>query len=115
VQSEDRSEADGQQRRWYRNLPLVAGLLLILLGLGNWVTGAVRTVEHQERIAAALDPSRARETPPKRASAEEIEIARVRMDFYHVVASGGRVMTAAGLLLATIGLARSLRWQARRG
>ena len=60
--------------RWYRNLPLVIGLVLMLLGLGNWLTGEIRTEEHrasalQERVTG-LGPS-----------AEEIEIARVRMDF----------------------------------
>ena len=42
-------------------------------------------------------------------SAEEIEIARTRMDFYHVIATGGRAMTALGVVIATFGVARQLR------
>lgn len=99
---------------WYKNLPLVAGLVLIVLGLGNWITGSIRTAEHAQQIEDSLQaPSRggiSRERP----SADEVEIARVRMDFYHVVASGGRLMTAAGFLLTSFGLARSLRPQARK-
>jgi hypothetical protein len=94
----------------------MTGLVLLALGLGNWITGTIRTAEHQERIEAAAlrsSPSPDGETSD-RPSEEEVEIARVRMDFYHVVASGGRLMTLAGVLLTTFGLARSLRPQARR-
>ncbi len=102
-------------RPWYKNTPLAAGLVLIALGLGNWITGSIRTAEHAQQIEESLQaPSRggvSRERP----SAEEVEIARVRMDFYHVIASGGRLMTAAGFLIATFGLARSLRPQAKKG
>jgi hypothetical protein len=93
--------------RWYRNLPLVVGLVLMLLGLGNWLTGEIRT---EEQRASALQ-ERPNGIGP---SAEEIEIARVRMDFYHVIASGGRLLAAAGFLLAAIGLARHLRPPNRR-
>ena len=88
--------------RWYRNLPLVVGLVLMLLGLGNWLTGEIRT---EEQRASAFQ-ERPNGVGP---SAEEIEIARVRMDFYHVIASGGRLLAAGGFLLAAIGLARHLR------
>jgi hypothetical protein len=95
------------ETRWYRNLPLVVGLVIMLLGLGNWLTGEIRTEEHR---ASAL----AEGANGVRPSAEEVEIARVRMDFYHVVASGGRLLAAGGFLLAAIGLARHLRPPARR-
>jgi hypothetical protein len=101
----DREEA----ARWYRNLPLVIGLVLMVLGLGNWMTGEIRTEEHRA-IAAQGERPGSRFEP----SAEEIEIARVRMDFYHVVASGGRLLATAGFLLAAVGLARHLRPPTRR-
>jgi len=93
----------------------MAGLVLITLGLGNWITGTIRTEEHAQRIEEARPAPSRGGVFSKRPSAEEIEIEHVRMDFYHVVASGGRLMTAAGFLLATFGLARSLRPRARRG
>lgn len=101
------SERD-ESARWYRNLPLVIGLVLMVLGLGNWMTGEIRTEEH--RAIAAQSHRRGQFEP----SAEEIEIARVRMDFYHVVASGGRLLATAGFLLAAVGLARHLRPPTRR-
>ncbi|HZR80574.1 MAG TPA: hypothetical protein VFD92_05700 [Candidatus Binatia bacterium] len=111
-------------RRWYRNLVLVTGFVLIALGLGNWVTGTVRLREHADEIAAleASDAGsrdgRARVDAGSRdgraAVNAELEVARNRMDFYHVVASGGRLMTAAGIVLAAFGVARRLRGEARR-
>ena len=92
---------------WYRNLPLVVGLVLMLLGVGNWLTGDIRTEEHR---ASALQERQNGLGP----SAEEIEIARVRMDFYHVVASGGRLLAAAGFLLVAVGVARRRRPPTRR-
>jgi hypothetical protein len=98
-----------ESARWYRNLPLVIGLVLMVLGLGNWLTGEIRTEEHRAIAAQAERPS-----PRGEPSMEEIEIARVRMDFYHVVASGGRLLATAGFLLAAVGLARHLRPPTRR-
>lgn len=94
-------------RPWYRNTPLVVGLVLMALGAGNWVTGEVRL--SQERVVALGEPSTA--SAPR--SEAERELARVRMDFYHVVASGGRLLAAAGFLVAAIGFARHLRPAAR--
>lgn len=99
---------------WYKNTPLVAGIVLIALGLGNWVTGSIRTAEHAREIEDARQAPSRGGVSSDRPTAEEVEIARVRMDFYHVVASGGRLMTAGGFLLATFGLARSLRPQVRK-
>ncbi|MBM4265776.1 MAG: hypothetical protein FJ144_04045 [Deltaproteobacteria bacterium] len=101
-------------RVWYKNTPLMTGLVLLALGLGNWITGTIRTAEHQERMEAAARGVSPDGETSDRPSEEEVEIARVRMDFYHVVASGGRLMTVAGFLLTTFGLARSLRPQARK-
>lgn len=99
---------------WYKNAAVLAGLVLLLLGIGNWVTGTVRMRGHQSSIATN-QPGQSR-TPSRRVEdlAEELELARVRMDFYHVVASGGRLMMTAGLILTTIGLARHLRPRAKR-
>lgn len=101
-------------RPWYKNTPLVAGLVLIALGLGNWITGSLRTAEHAQEIEAARQAPSRGGVSSDRPTPEEVEIARVRMDFYHVVASGGRLMTFGGFLLATFGLARSLRPQATK-
>lgn len=102
---------------WYKSTTLIAGLVLLALGAGNWITGTIRLREH---VATASLPTTAAQgngtavSPPSAPTSEEIEIARVRMDFYHVVASGGRLMTATGFVLVTLALARRLRPQAKR-
>ncbi len=103
--------------RWYKSTLLVSGLVLLVLGIGNWVTGTVRLREHEAIVRAPGPTPHAMSRPhagPAGSSQEEIEIARGRMDFYHVVASGGRLMTLAGFVLVTFALARRLRPQAKR-
>jgi hypothetical protein len=97
---------------WYRELVLVSGLALIALGIGNWATGTVRLreyAEEAERLTAAAAAAGDPEAVPA-----ELELARARMDFYHVVASGGRLMSAAGIIVTAFALARTLRGEARR-
>jgi hypothetical protein len=102
---------------WYKSTTIVAGIVLVLLGGGNWITGTIRLREHEAVATTPLPTPQADARPSARrkgASEEEVEIARGRMDFYHVVASGGRLMTAAGFVLLTFALARHLRPQAKR-
>jgi hypothetical protein len=108
---------DPVPHRWYKSTLLVAGVVLLLLGAGNWITGTVRMREHEAIVRAPVSPP----TGGARwragsggSSEEEVAIARGRMDFYHVVASGGRLMTFGGLVLVTFALARRLRPQAKR-
>lgn len=104
--------------RWYKSVLLIIGLVLLLLGVGNWATGTVRLREHEAIVRAPVPPptpGAIRSRGGRRGSShEEIAIARARMDFYHVVASGGRLMTVAGFVLVTFALARRLRPQAKR-
>ena len=92
------------RRPWYKNPALGTGLFLMVLGGGNWITGELSTARHQS-TALGLESARMGRSP----SPEEIEIALARMDFYHVVATGGRALTALGLLVGTLGVARQLR------
>jgi hypothetical protein len=107
----NRSNKSQRSRQpWYKNALLATGLSLMVLGIGNWIAGETRTSRHQEEAFGIGQPRAA-----KSLTAEEIAIARSRMDFYHVVATGGRGFTALGLLLTTLGLARQLRGQAKEG
>lgn len=103
-------------RVWYRDLILVSGLVLLVLGTGNWVTGTLRLREYAAIVSAPSPPDEGTRGDAAESADEsaEMDVARVRMDFYHVVASGGRLMTAAGIVLTAFGLARSLRGEARR-
>jgi hypothetical protein len=105
-----------RQERWYKSTILVAGFVLTALGAGNWITGTVRLREHEAIVMAPAPTPRGSARPLGRpgSTQEEMEIARGRMDFYHVVASGGRLMTFAGFVLVTFALARRLRPQAKR-
>jgi len=103
---------------WYKNMVVLTGLVLLVLGAGNWATGEVRLRQHETLIAAIEHRELAEDADRGNRSAEDeddeaLELARVRMDFYHVVASGGRLLTAAGLVLTALGLARYLRPRGR--
>src|SRR5262245_44252505 len=100
-------------RAWYKNLPLVAGIGLILLGAGNWATGTVGLSEHAA-VATSAAPTEEHASGARTSKDPEVELAQVRMDFYHVVASGGRLMTAAGFILSMFGLARQIGREARK-
>ena len=102
-----------RRRAWYKNMPLVTGIGLVLLGAGNWATGTVRLREHAAIATSAPQPE-ADAAGARVAKDPELELAQVRMDFYHVVASGGRLMTAAGVIVAMFGLARQLGREARK-
>jgi hypothetical protein len=110
-------ERGPQVKVWYKDMAIVTGVVLLLLGIGNWVTGTIRLREHEVELAAGVGrtPEDASSSFAQRSdpAAEELELARARMDFYHVVASGGRLLSAAGLVLTSIGLARYLRPRAR--
>src|SRR5260221_10630261 len=102
---------------WYKSTLLVTALVLIALGAGNWITGEIRLREHEAIVSTPAPTPRGDARPHGRrpgSSQEEIEIARGRMDFYHVVASGGRLLTLLGIVLLTFALARRLRPQAKR-
>jgi hypothetical protein len=83
---------------------LVAGVLLIVLGIGNWVTGAVQSVPHAEYLRLHPDPK-----PPNRSlqsdlleppdeNREERDVARAKLEFYQLVQSGGRFMVLLGAI-----------------
>lgn len=98
---------------WYRNLVLVTGIALIAVGLGNWVTGTIRMREHAG-VAARTPVAVERPREVEAALRAELDVAQMRIDFYHVFASLGRLLTAAGIVVTAFGLARSLRPEARR-
>jgi hypothetical protein len=107
--------------RLYKSYLFVAGVTLIVLGLGNYLT-AVFKVEHyqatmaeiapQVRTAASFSPNEERHYFPSEAR-ERWEIARAKLDFYHVVLSVGRFMVGIGAVCAAIALLRRRRQSAR--
>jgi hypothetical protein len=98
----------------YKSYLFVAGIALMVLGVGNYLT-AVSKVEHYQKVMKGITPmvradaffllSTGEPHFPSEAR-ERWEIARAKRDFYHVVLSAGRFMVGIGLLCTAISLIR---------
>jgi len=111
----------------YSSYLLVAGLMLLLLGIGNWVVGAVQITKYQGLLRntakTGLEESyrnfqeldlRKNEEVLQRINKdrEKHNTARVKVDFYYVVLGGGRLLFFIGLFLTFFGLIRLIRQDA---
>ncbi len=111
----------------YSSFLLVAGLMLLLLGIGNWVVGAVQITKYQGLLRntakTGLEDSyrnfqeldlRKNEEVLQRINKdrEKYNTARVKVDFYYVVLGGGRLLFFIGLFLTFFGLIRLIRHDA---
>ena len=105
-----------------RNPLLPVGLILVLLGLGNWYTGHDKTIEHEQLLAAVEPvppPQDFDEFPELNAhtnatllsflqrGSDPSALITAKLDFYKVVQSGGRILTLTGLFCAAAALIRS--------
>jgi hypothetical protein len=98
----------------YKSHLFVAGIALMVLGVGNYLT-AVSKVEHYQEAMKGRTPtaqtdaffllSTGKPHFPSEAR-ERWEIARAKRDFYHVVLSAGRFMVGIGLLCTAMSLIR---------
>ena len=110
-----------------RNPLLPVGLLLIVLGIGNWYTGRDKGRDHalllESRHPAAnlTDFEEFQEltartnatllTPTQRGGDDSVFI-NAKLDFYKLVQSGGRILVLVGLFCAAAGLIHS--WYRQR-
>ncbi len=110
-----------------RNPLLPVGLLLVILGLGNWRTGCARGREYEVLLASGPLPANLADfdefdqlnsrlnatllTPIQRGS-DESTFANAKLDFYKIVQSGGRALVLVGLFCAASGLVRE--WYRQR-
>ena len=112
---------------FWRHPALPVGIVLLVLGLGNWVVSRSKVLEYERRARAPemMDRSGslegfARLTPRTNATLLErlhhrladYGVADAKRDFYTVVHSGGRFIAVIGLLL--IGIALLQGWRDRR-
>lgn len=111
-------------RDFYSNYLLVAGFMLLVLGIGNWAVGAVQITRYQgvlRRTALTgledgyrnfqeLDHQK-NEGVLRRINEdrERYNTAKVKLDFYNVVLRGGRLFFFVGLLLTFFSLIRVIR------
>lgn len=108
----------------YSSYLLVAGFLCLFLGLGNWIVGAVEITRYQGllnrtiqtgledsyRSFQELDHQKNEEVlRPINEDREKYNVARVKLDFYYVVVSGGRILFLLGSLLTFFALIRLIR------
>ena len=108
----------------YSSYLLVAGLILLILGLGNWIVGAVQVTKFQRLLRntakTGLEDSyrsfqeldlRKNEEVLRRINRdrEKYNTAQVKVDFYYVVLGGGRLLFFLGLFLTCFGLIRLIR------
>ncbi len=108
----------------YSSYLLVAGFMFIILGIGNWAVGAVQITKYQGllhqtaqtgledsyRSFQELDHQKNEEVLRRiNEDREKYNAARVKLDFYYVVLSGGRLLFLLGALLSFFALIRVIR------
>jgi len=96
----------------YSNYLLVAAMILLILGVGNWIVGAVQVTKYQKmlrntaktgledsyRSFQELDHRKNKEVLRRiNEGREKYNAARVKVDFYYVVLGGGRLLFFLGL------------------
>jgi hypothetical protein len=100
-----------------RNALVLAGLLLLGVGLGDSIAGRTKIAQYEELlqttvdIPAPVDPAAL--FPTASESHERHELARAKLAFYQLLLTAGQFLSGAGLLLMAIGILR-LRFQAGR-
>jgi hypothetical protein len=103
------------ERTPWRNALVPAGILLLLLGAGNWIVGAARTVPYSAYLGEDRGPRertsdlKTRLLAPTDTDLEARNVARAKLEFYELVLSGGRLMAAAGALCLLAGLVAAAR------
>jgi hypothetical protein len=108
----------------YSSYLLVVGFIVLLLGIGNWIAGAVEITKYQGllrktaptgledsyRSFQELDQQKNEEVLRRiNEDREKYNAARVKIDFYYVVLSGGRLLFLVGALLTFLALIRLIR------
>jgi len=111
----------------YSSHVLVTGILLLTLGLGNWIVGAVQVTQYrsllQSNSKTGLEESYRsfQELTPQKNKAilrrinedrEKHNAARVKLDFSYVVLRGGRVLFLIGLGLTLFAFIKVIRQDA---
>jgi hypothetical protein len=112
------------ERDLSRSVLFVAGVILLLLGAVNWILGMRESGKYQKMIHGLPQSSFEEDyrmfeelTPQQNEQLlsrlhEEranYNIARVRLDFFHVVLSGGRLLFLIGAILVSCFIIRIVR------
>ena len=91
---------------WYESRFFIFGVAFLVLGAGNTFVGTRKVSEYQTLVAEGRARGYFPDTKPSERlvrpldeHGERYNIARAKVDLYHVVLSGGLLMTGIGLIL----------------
>jgi hypothetical protein len=111
-------------REMYSNYLMVSGIVCLLMGIGNWTVGAIESSKYQAllyktartgleesyRNFQQLDHQKNEEVLRRiNEDREKYNGARVKLNFFYIVLTGGKVLLVIGALLtltATVYLIR---------
>ena len=119
---------DVKVRDVYSSYLLIAGVACFILGIGNWVVGAVETTKYQNLLHRTeqtgleesyksfqeLDQQKNEEVLRHiNEDREKYNAARVKLNFFYVVLTGGKTMFLCGVLLMLLSVIRLIRRDAQ--
>ncbi len=111
-------------RELYSSWLMVSGVVCLLMGVGNWTVGAIETSKYQAllyktartgleenyRQFQELDHQKNEEVLRRiNEDREKFNGARVKLNFFYVVLTGGRVLFFLGAVISLIALVRLIR------
>jgi hypothetical protein len=115
-------------REIYSSWAMVGGLVCLVLGVGNWTVGALETAKYQAllrkttqtgleetyRSFQELDQQKSLEVLRRiNDDREKYNAAKVKLNFFFVVLTGGKILFVLGALLAIWAAVRLIRRDAR--
>jgi hypothetical protein len=115
-------------RELYSSYFLIAGLVCLVFGVGNWAVGAIETAKYQNLLLKTahtgledsyrnfrqLDEQRNEEVLRRLTeNREKYNAARVKLNFFYVVLTGGRLLFLVGSLITVVTLVRMIRRDAQ--
>jgi hypothetical protein len=115
-------------RELYSSRLMVAGLVCLILGIGNWTVGAIETSKYQAllhktartgleetyRSFQELDHQKNEEVLRRiNDDREKFNAARVKLNFFYIVLVGGRLLFLGGVLFMLAGFVRLIRRDSR--
>jgi hypothetical protein len=107
---------------------LIAGCVSLLLGIGNWAVGAIESTKYQTllhrtaqtgledsyRSFQELDHQKNEEVLRRiNEDRDKYNGARVKLNFFYVVLTGGRILFLCGIVLTLWSLIRLIRRDAQ--
>ena len=115
-------------REIYSSYLVIAGVVCLVLGIGNWTVGAIESTKYQSllhktartgledsyRSFQELDRQKNEEVLRRiNEDREKYNAARVKLNFFYVVLTGGRVLFLLGAMLTFWSMIRLIRHDAQ--